>query len=1044
MKMRGLSLHIFSRPLLFLLLFCLLSTSLSAQSGFKFYDEITLPQTDAWNFVRQGDITPSMYTGTINLSVPIYNYKDRDFNIPITATYSSNGNTPNQLPGWLGPGWSLNIGGCITVETRGVPDYGENVKQVPGFYTVHKGPITTTNGSVWLNSHTPANYWRFMRNLLLGYGSGTSAPEINVVTDYDNNIPNTSHTYEYDAQPDIFHFTLPNGHSGTFHLGFNKQIIVYNTPAANGFDYKVEIEENPLPLGTTNITRFNSITITTPDGYRYVFDGSISNPSVDMTKSGERSFFDLITAWHLTRIVAPNGSWAELQYTSHTKTVYTPGNAMIDGGVSDNQYYTTPPVIEYYSATGLGDEEGRSSYRDIRTATLDRIIFSNGSRIEFGYSVLGSTDGDQYKTDPASTEILNYPNTIRLSSISVYPTLNTSAIASASFTHKRNTNGARTSYLGSITVQGEGTYSFDYYGWNDSSKPYPPHNCYGVDHWGYYNGKSGDYYPASTIDQQIQREVIIGDSRNPDSSFAKLGILSKITYPTGGWSTFEYEPHDCSTAVERSYDTNPLKSFAPRIVAYSQPIGGLRITKIDSYLANGILSFSKEYSYTNAIGNSSGILTWIPRYGIAFYAEASSDLTEGSIYRSSSLQEYGFTNIEYSSVIESIKDSSRIVNLFTSSADGEGFLDRKIINSTVAEKAILSNGITAQWGAPISNSQPLKTAHDAVSPITSFHSERGKLKEKRVYKTNSATTPSMVESTYFHKDMKFTSLPCYLVRQFGVYDVFIGKYYPSITTQSIREDAGIRGDKKEKLYSYNLYGEIIAIKEPQPQGDTIITEYKHLRDLSNSQINASAVYKAMKRKNTLSLPLDEKIYLKKSGSSQKVLIGGRICTYALFPNNTDTLILPSYIDSYDKATSSWKRESTFTAYDSFGNIKEMYDAQHTPISYLWSSDGQELVLQAKGLTQQQIAQVAQSYPSPMEWSQIHFSVTALRETFPQAEITAIEYIKGVGPSKIEDSECNITLFTYTRWGKLKNTKVIKQSSSITADNVSSNNYSNDQ
>ncbi|MBP5228730.1 MAG: hypothetical protein J6Z32_01105, partial [Bacteroidales bacterium] len=82
---------------------------LSAQSSFKFYDEISLPQTDAWDFIRQGDVSPSLYTGTINLSIPIYSYKDKDFNIPIVATYSSNGNTPNQLPGILGPGWNLEL-----------------------------------------------------------------------------------------------------------------------------------------------------------------------------------------------------------------------------------------------------------------------------------------------------------------------------------------------------------------------------------------------------------------------------------------------------------------------------------------------------------------------------------------------------------------------------------------------------------------------------------------------------------------------------------------------------------------------------------------------------------------------------------------------------------------------------------------------------------------------------------------------------------------------------------------------------------------------
>ena len=1020
--------------------FSFFTISAYSQGTFKFYDDVTVPQTDAWSFVRQGDISPSMYTGTLNLSVPIYTYRDRDFTLPITALYASNGNTPNQLAGWLGPGWSLNVGGCITIETNGIPDYGENIKHVPGFYSIHKGPVATTNGTYWLNSHNPNYYWRFMRNRLVDYGSGSSAPEINIVTDFNSNKPNALHTYEYDALPDIFHFTLPGGHSGSFHLDFNRNIVVYNTPLSGGSDYRVEIEEDPTPLSQSHVSRFKSITIISPTGYRYVFDGSTGNACVDMSKSCERLYFDLINAWHLTRIVAPNGRWVSFEYTSYPKTVYRPGNAMVSGGVSDNQYYSSEPIIEYYCATGLGDEGGRSRWTDTRSATLKRIVFCDSSQIVFSHSILDASLGDQYRPE-RNTPLYTYPNTIRLSAIDVYIGFEQRHVASATFAHKRNTNGAQTSYLGSITIQGEGTYSFDYHGWNDASKPYPPHNCYGVDHWGFYNGKNGNYYPQSNIEQQTQKEVIIGTSRNPDADFAKLGMLSKVTYPTGGWSSFAYEPHTCSAAIDRSYNAEPLKSFAPRLIAYTAPVGGLRIKQINSYLSNGTLSLSKEYSYTDALGNSSGILTWLPRYSIAFYSMVNNFLTESSIYRSSSLQDYGFNNIEYVSVVENVKDSSKTVHVFTSSADGEGFIDKKMISGTTAERAILSTGIASPWVPQPGNPQPLLTAHDAVSPITSFSSERGKLKQRIVYKSHAATSPSFVENIQFQKMEYYSPLPCYLVRQFGLYNVFTGKYYPASILQTTRANDIVNEEVKQQFFSYNHYGEVIAIKEPQPKGDTIITEYKHLRDLSDSQINASAVYKAMRRRNMLSLPLYEKIYIKKAGSSQKVLIGGKVCTYALFPNSIDTLILPSYIDNYDETTNSWRRETTFALYDAYGNIKELYDAQHTPISYLWSSDGQYLVLQAKGVTQQQIEVLAQQHSTPLEWSEIPFSVQALRNAYPMAEITAIEHIKGVGPYKIEDAENNLTLFSYTRWGKLKQSKKLNQTTTKT---ISTTLYSNDQ
>ncbi|MBR5907574.1 MAG: hypothetical protein IKZ50_04200, partial [Bacteroidales bacterium] len=284
--------------LLFILINVVLVTRPSyAQSSFKFYDDISLPQTDAWNFVRQGEVSPSMYTGTINISVPIYTYKDKDFNIPIVATYSSNGNTPNQLPGILGPGWNLSIGGCITVETNGIPDYGENEKHIPGFFAVHD--------TSEVRSYYPDSWWRFMFNLL-DNGAGSGAPEIVICP---GTKPSTLHTGEMDAQPDIFHFALP-GHSGSFHLSFWKQITVFGT-SSDRHDYKVEIESQPFSDPPYGFTRIKTITITTGDGFRYIFDGRPQNKYVDLTKTGQRSFMDLITAWHLTRIEAPDGRWAQ-------------------------------------------------------------------------------------------------------------------------------------------------------------------------------------------------------------------------------------------------------------------------------------------------------------------------------------------------------------------------------------------------------------------------------------------------------------------------------------------------------------------------------------------------------------------------------------------------------------------------------------------------------------------------------------------------------------------------------------------------------------
>ena len=42
--------------------------------------------------------------------------------IPISMTYHGSGVRPDQHPGWVGLGWNLNAGGCISRIVNGLPD----------------------------------------------------------------------------------------------------------------------------------------------------------------------------------------------------------------------------------------------------------------------------------------------------------------------------------------------------------------------------------------------------------------------------------------------------------------------------------------------------------------------------------------------------------------------------------------------------------------------------------------------------------------------------------------------------------------------------------------------------------------------------------------------------------------------------------------------------------------------------------------------------------------------------------------------------------
>ena len=83
------------------------------------------PSVEAWQMTRYGNLTPSLYTGAMTFSLPLYTYEDPDFTIPISLEYSFDGYRPGQHSGTVGYGWYLNCGGVITREVRGLPDEGD-------------------------------------------------------------------------------------------------------------------------------------------------------------------------------------------------------------------------------------------------------------------------------------------------------------------------------------------------------------------------------------------------------------------------------------------------------------------------------------------------------------------------------------------------------------------------------------------------------------------------------------------------------------------------------------------------------------------------------------------------------------------------------------------------------------------------------------------------------------------------------------------------------------------------------------------------------
>jgi hypothetical protein len=71
----------------------------------------------------------------------------------------------------------------------------------------------------------------------------------------------------------------------------------------------------------------------------------------------------------------------------------------------------------------------------------------------------------------------------------------------------------------------------------------PSQDSHGQDFFGYYNGTyNTNFFPRPPAYQQYERAAE-GADRNPNFTYAVKGSLKKLTFPTGGYQAFEYEPH---------------------------------------------------------------------------------------------------------------------------------------------------------------------------------------------------------------------------------------------------------------------------------------------------------------------------------------------------------------------------------------------------------------------------------------------------------------------------------------------------------------------
>lgn len=580
------------------------------------YGNIT-PSVETFTMTRYGSLVPSLYTGAMTFSVPVYTYSDPDFTIPVSLEYNYDGYKPSQHSGLVGLGWSLNCGGVITREIRGVPDEGTIDNSIKGWkaaraagiqylYDTANNICSTAMVGCLVNVSGFPYLDECVRNVV----------RFDAYHDSPMYAVSGQHLY-YDTAPDLFHFSFC-GYSGDFMILDDGTIRAYNTNIPQG---ELSISFTP-GAGEVESTE---IVITTADGTKYHFGGSWENlesahsrPCGQETLSavfglGLSTGFGLnanditsttVTAFHLYKITAPNG-----RVVSFNRGIRRLWEVFLSS--------------DYINKGNARPEYKETLISNTCISPLDSIMIDGNTILSFSYEnrTLDEDDVQYFLSDeirdPTAFQGLNFRHVDnrfgpakRLSGIKV-KNASGALVERIELTQEYATAGTPRMFLSAVSSLQKGTYSFAY---NLDGYTLPAPDYLGFDHWGFWNGKphsdvkahlnytlDGD--PVDTLYGQM------ADSQKESTAYyATCGSLRKITYPTGGETQIDYEGNTVGSRVQNDHSFQTCSPYG---------VGGIRVKQMIDKDGNGRADTTQfHYAPAPGSGATSGVLMQMPRHAL--------------------------------------------------------------------------------------------------------------------------------------------------------------------------------------------------------------------------------------------------------------------------------------------------------------------------------------------------------------------------------------------------------------------------------------------
>lgn len=739
---------------------CVLALAAKSQDGYINTTISVPPAPTAASLGKYGDVPVSLYTGVPNISIPLYAIAEGNLGLPVSLSYHSQGFKTEDMASSVGLGWSLNAGGVITRAVKGVPDD-------------FNGDLWGTNVTNFANQQCPTTtpLYSDCRYPSYGYLSTGGYVEGNSL-DYEEASRNSQ-----DGEQDIFYFNFA-GHSGSFVFNkdgvpkfFSKQNLeITYSRNTNGDIYKFQVID-----GYGTIYYFEDYEITNlsySHSSNNSINGNFNGNELFQSDESENSDFSyptfqdpFISAWHLTKIKNATATH-EINFTYVNETQRYKSNF--------SQQYAYGPTSNNFSSS--------CSFASVACKKISVITWSEG-KLTFSYNHERQDIGCNiplayytYSPNYAVTDIGIYTSVNNL--IKKYQ-LDYDYFGRAAFSNPAQNTGSNNDCnyrkLKLLSVKEYNSALNEYkppflFEYNTSSSLEPTFTAK-KDFWGYQKSTSPGvnqsripkvyYYPSETKDQYFKSifsiyprqsysgsQVVYGTyDIVPESAGQTAFLLTKVTYPTGGYTAFEFEPHQ----------------FA--LFSANQTGGGARIKKITDSDGTGN-NIIKNYSYTDETNSSlsSGVVMSLPVFAKRL---VSCNPNGGATISSKSISGLGST-------FGSVVGYKRVVVEYNGNGKTESLFNVQGAIGAATEECVGSNCLYVSTGSAFTDYSNCNEDNFPFAENPNFDWFRGVLNEERIYNSSNQLVKKTVNE---YTTKSYEKLKCV---KSGIYNS-ASSGYPQVT-----------------------------------------------------------------------------------------------------------------------------------------------------------------------------------------------------------------------------------------------------------------------